>query len=237
MSVALFEGHPICYLYFMLDQSSFAQVQVVACKQVFPFEQQFSGLFLLWFGPLFEALEVQGLQDPSLLGFVIGFFGSPHWEDHWWHLVCRCCLSNHSLGGHFHGMGTYVAQTNRYPWEPQMWFPIGHHQYYHCRQLGTWHQFCEHVSPHKCPLTLELVCTLTVLNRGMVTFHVVRTGPLTSLRQNSLTSMGSPLGVEWITSFSTLVSFGLVPVSCSNPDMTAPKWACLHIVVGFISPP
>ena len=27
-SVMLFEGHPICHLYFMFNQSSFAQVQV-----------------------------------------------------------------------------------------------------------------------------------------------------------------------------------------------------------------
>ena len=65
-SIALFEGHLIHYLYFMLDQSSFAQVQVTAYKQVFPFEQQFPGLFLFQFGPILEALEVQGLQDPSI---------------------------------------------------------------------------------------------------------------------------------------------------------------------------
>ena len=76
-SVALCEGCPICYLYFVLNQSSFAQVQVTALKQVFPFEPQFSGLFLLQFGPLLEALEAQGLQDLSLLGFVIGFLGHP----------------------------------------------------------------------------------------------------------------------------------------------------------------
>ena len=103
--MALLEGHLICYLYFMLDQSSFTQVQVAVLKQVFPFEQQFFGLFLLQFRPLFEALEVQGLQDPSLLGCVIGFFGSTHWEDHQWHLVGRCYLSNHSLGRDFHRMG------------------------------------------------------------------------------------------------------------------------------------
>ena len=57
-SVVLFEGHLIHYLYFMLDQSSFAQVQVAAQKQVFPFEQQFSGLFLLSFRPFLEALEI-----------------------------------------------------------------------------------------------------------------------------------------------------------------------------------
>ena len=47
MLVTLLEGCLICYLYFVFDQSSFAQVQVTACKQVLPFEQQLSGLFLL----------------------------------------------------------------------------------------------------------------------------------------------------------------------------------------------
>ena len=47
MSVVLFERHLICYLYFMFDESNFTQVQVTACKQVFPFEKQFSGLLLL----------------------------------------------------------------------------------------------------------------------------------------------------------------------------------------------
>ena len=70
-----------------------------------------------------------------------------------------------------------------------------------------------------------------VLNGGMVTFHVVRTRPLTLSRHNSLIFMGSPFGEEWITSFSTPVSFELVWDSCSDPDMTVPKWACLHIVV------
>ena len=95
--VKLLEGCLVHYLYLMLDQSSFAQVQVTAGKQVFPFGQQLSGLFLLQFRPLLEALEVPGLQDLSLLGLVIGFIGSPCWEDYWWHLVGRGYLSKHSL--------------------------------------------------------------------------------------------------------------------------------------------
>ena len=91
----LFEGHLIHHLYFMLDQCSFAQVQVTVGKQMF----QLSGLFLLWFGPVLEALEVQSLQDPSLLGFAIGFLRSPCWEDLWWHLVGRGSLPNQSLWG------------------------------------------------------------------------------------------------------------------------------------------
>ena len=49
-------------------------------------------------------------------------------------------------------------------------------------------------------------------------------GPLTSSRQNFLTSMGSSLGEEWLTSFSTAVLYELVQGSCSNPEMTAAKW-------------
>ena len=101
MSVMLFEGCPIHHLYFMLDQSSFAQVQVAEGKQVLPFWQQLSCLFLLWFGLLLEAFEVQGIQDPSLLGCAIGFLGSPCWDDHWWHLVGRGTPPNHSLCGDF----------------------------------------------------------------------------------------------------------------------------------------
>ena len=71
--VTFLEGHLICYLDFMFDQSSFTQVQVTVGKQMFPFEQQFSGLFLLRFRPLPKALEVQGLQDPSLLGIAVEF--------------------------------------------------------------------------------------------------------------------------------------------------------------------
>ena len=46
----LFEGHLVHYLYFMLDQSSFAQVWVPVGKQVFPSEQQLSGLLLAGVG-------------------------------------------------------------------------------------------------------------------------------------------------------------------------------------------
>ena len=102
--------------------------------------------------------------------------------------------------------------------------------------VGNWGPGVSSVSTWthiQCPLTLELVCTLTVLNGGMVTFCVVWTGPLMSSRQNSLTSTGSPLGEEWITSFSTPVSFELGWGSCSDPDSS--KWACLHIMVAFTS--
>ena len=37
-SVVLLEGHQICHLYFVFNQSSLVQVQVTAYKQVFPFE-------------------------------------------------------------------------------------------------------------------------------------------------------------------------------------------------------
>ena len=67
----LLEEHPICYFDPMFDQSSFTQVQVTAGKQVFPFEWQLSGLLLLRFRPFPKALEVQGLQDPSLMGLLL----------------------------------------------------------------------------------------------------------------------------------------------------------------------
>ena len=105
MSVVLFEGHLICYFYVMVDHSSFAQVQVAAYKQVSPFVWQFSGLFLFWFGPLLDALEVQDLQDPSPLEFVIGFLRRLCQEDYCWHLVGGDNLPNHSLCKDFHRMG------------------------------------------------------------------------------------------------------------------------------------
>ena len=57
-SIMLFKGRFICQSYFVLGQSSFAQIQVAVCKQMLPFEQQLPGLFLLSLRPLFEALEV-----------------------------------------------------------------------------------------------------------------------------------------------------------------------------------
>ena len=89
----------------------------------------------------------------------------------------------------------------------------------------------------KCSLTLVLLCTLIVLNGGMVTFCVVWTGPQTLSRQNSFTSMVSPFGEQWITSFSTPVPYVPLWGSCSNPDMTAPKWACIQVMVTFTSSP
>ena len=120
MSVMLLEGHPIYYLYFIFDQSSFAQVQVPAGKQVLPFEQQLSGLFLLRFRPLSEALELQGLQESSSLAIAIGFLGSPCQEDFQWNLVGRHNLGTCSLCGDFNGMGVQVAQTDGYPSGPPM---------------------------------------------------------------------------------------------------------------------
>ena len=43
----LLKGYLVCQFYFMLGQSSFAQIQVTACKQVFPYEQQLPGLSAL----------------------------------------------------------------------------------------------------------------------------------------------------------------------------------------------
>ena len=120
MSVMLLEGCLIHYLYFVFGQSSFTEVQITVCKQVLPFEQQLSGLLLLWFGSFFETLEAQGLQDPSLLGFLAWLFRSPGWMDNWWYLVGRDNLPNHSLCRNFHSTGTQVVQRDRYPGGPQM---------------------------------------------------------------------------------------------------------------------
>ena len=89
----------------------------------------------------------------------------------------------------------------------------------------------------QCPLTLEFACKFTVLSGGMVTFCVVWTGPLMSSRQNCLTSRGSLFVEGWPIPSPISVLSELVWVSCSAPDMTVPKWACLQVVVTFASSP
>ena len=46
---------------------------------------------------------------PRLIPFAIGFLQSPCQEDHWWHLVGRHDLANHSLCRDFDGTGVKVA--------------------------------------------------------------------------------------------------------------------------------
>ena len=65
----------------------------------------------------------------------------------------------------------------------------------------------------QCPLTLELACTLTVLNGGMVTFHVVQTGPLTSSRQNSSPLWAQPLGRNGLPPFPPQFQLSLFEVA------------------------
>ena len=132
----------------MLDQSSFAQIKVTVCKQVFPFEQQLPSLFLLWFRPFCETLEVQSLQNPSFWCFVTHLFSSPGWVDHWWCLVGRNNLSNPGFCGYFHDMDTQVVQADGYPQGSRMQFSIGCHGHHCCWQLGTWCWFHENMNPH-----------------------------------------------------------------------------------------
>ena len=51
------------------------------------------------------------------------------------------------------------------------------------------------------------------------------------------TYTGSLPGEEWLTSSSFPILLEFVWERCSNPDRTAPKWACLHIMVVFLSSP
>ena len=87
------------------------------------------------------------------------------------------------------------------------------------------------------PLTLALAPTLTVWNGGIVTFCVVWTAPLMPSNWDFHTSTGS-FSLE--KSFSFSPGFGLSELlqdSCSDPNMTAPKWACHQVAVACASPP
>ena len=78
----------------------------------------------------------------------------------------------------------------------------------------------------QCPLTLALALTLTMWNGEIVTFCVVWTAPLTPSYWDFHTSTGS-FSQEKFSIFSPgLVLSELLWDSCSNPNMTAPKWAC-----------
>ena len=72
-----------------------------------------------------------------------------------------------------------------------------------------------------------------VLIGSIVTFCVVQTGPFTSSRLIFYTSTGSLLGRNDLPLPPSPILFEFVWESCSDPDMTAPKWACLHIVAAF----
>ena len=81
----------------------------------------------------------------------------------------------------------------------------------------------------QCPLILELVCTLTVLNGGKVNFSVVWTGPLTLPRQDFLTSMGLSLREEWLTSFPSW--FGL---SLSGAAAATQTWQLQNELISML---
>ena len=147
----LLERHLICLTLFCAwFRAVFAHVQVTVCKQVFPFEQQFPGLFLLWLWPLFW--DLGGPEAPKI------------------HPLCDLlCISSEVLVGVDPLAGTWLAgttcpttafagismvwvlkllQADRYPWGPWMELPIGCGQYHCCWQLGTWCQFHEYMYPH-----------------------------------------------------------------------------------------
>ena len=111
----------------MLDQSSFAKIQVTVCKQVLPFEQQFPGLFLLSLRPFCETLGVQSLKTlpfEDLLLVSTAFMG----------ISTAQVLELHKQ------MGTLE--------DPRMQFSKVHCGHYCCWQLGMWCQFHENMSPH-----------------------------------------------------------------------------------------
>ena len=197
------------------------------------------GLFLLWLWPFIETLEVQGLQDPSFMWFVMWLSGSPGWVDYQWHLVGRYNPIQPQLLWEISMVQVLkFAQADRYPWGPRMQLSIGHGQHHCCWQLGTWHWFCEYMDPHTVSFNTGIgMHTFNVLKGGTVTFCVVQTGSFTSSSQNFHTSMGSLSGEEWLTSSSTPVVLEFVQESCSDPDMTAPRWVCLHNVVIFSKAP
>ena len=99
----LLEGDPVCYLNFMLDQSSFAQIQVTAGKQVLPFEEQcsFSGSghsLRPWRSRASKTHPFWGLLFDSSESLARRTTGGT------W--LGRHNLANHSLCGDFYGMGT-----------------------------------------------------------------------------------------------------------------------------------
>ena len=134
--------------------------------------------------------------------------------------------------GDFHGMGTQGGQTDRYPGGPHMKFSVGCHQYYCYRQLGTWHWFHEQMDPY----------TVSFDTGIGVHAYCAEWGWLPSLWCEWASDIieaefphlhGVTLREECLTSFFTPVSFEFVQGSCSDPDMTAPKLACLHVMVAF----
>ena len=113
--------------------------------------------------------------------------------DHWWYLVGRNDLPNHSFCGYFHGTGAQVAQTDWYPWGPWMQFSIGCCGHHCCWQLGTLHWFHESMNPNGVSLdtgaSLHIDCAewqnSDLLCGADWTFYVVQT-ELTHLHRVTL---------------------------------------------------
>ena len=107
-------------------------------------------------------------------------------------------------------------------------------------EVGSWgpHAGSANMWTHmQCPQMPVLPSMLMVPNRGMVTLHVVQTGPQTSSRQNSLDAVGSEPG-EGMTPFPTfLFPLESVQGSWSNPDITTPKLVYFQVAVTLVSSP
>ena len=89
----------------------------------------------------------------------------------------------------------------------------------------------------QCPLILALALILTVWNGGIVTFFVVHTAPLTPSNWDFHTSTGSLSQEKLPIFFPDFILSELLWDSCSDPNMTAPKWACHQVAVVCASSP
>ena len=73
MPAMLLKGRLVCQCYFMFSQGSFAQIQVIVCKQVLPFEQQLPGL-VIWSPRSFEPSVTSVATDDLALTFSLASF-------------------------------------------------------------------------------------------------------------------------------------------------------------------
>ena len=168
---------------------------------------------------------------------MVWLFGSPGWVDYQWYLVGRSNLSNHSFCRNFHGMGAQVVQADGYPWGPRMQLSIGFCWYYCCRQLGTWCQFLEHMDPRAVSFDTG-ICMHTYCAKWRYGDLWCGADGASDIIKAKFPHLHR-VTTLWGTTYSSFVPIWpeLVWVSGSDPDMTAPKWACLHIMVAFASSP
>ena len=138
--VTLLEGHLICQTYFMLDQSSFAKIQVTVHKQVLPFEQQLPSLFLLWFQAiLWDFGGTKASKTYPFEALVSCLFHSPSWVDHWWVLGWQetTCPTMAFVGISMAQVHSSCARQRGTHQGPRMQFPIGCCGHHCCWQLGS----------------------------------------------------------------------------------------------------